>query len=482
MRLKRYLAIALILSSALGLILAGCSSSPKSGAKKPKRTVLLTTYDDARVGEEASQEVEAEIGILDDEELNAYVNEIGRKLLRGIPNRSFVYHFAVVDQFEPNAFALPGGYIYISRGLLALANSEDELANVIGHEITHAARRHAASQQALARRMNPLSMPWTRAANIASYGRDMERQADRGGQMLAAAAGYDPMGMSTFLRSLGQLERLLIGHSRLPTFLDTHPGAQERAAENAARAHELRWKRDPSLGDTRSAHLRRVEGLALGDRPQAGIFQGSQFLHPDLDFQLRFPPGWRTSNTNRAVGAMSPEGDAVVYLSADLPLGDPRAAAEGFVAKSQEEMDVSVVRSQPVVIAGIDCWRMQLESSGGMMSLTATVTFIPYRDAVWRITGLTPSRAADKYQGRLLNTARSFRPLTDEERDAIEGTRLELVSAREGENLTALSERTGNAWDASRTAVLNGVFVNHRFESGALVKTARTERYTPSGP
>jgi hypothetical protein len=188
MRIRRLLVSISILACAAAFIFAACSSSPKSGGQKKKRTILLTEYDDARVGAEASRDVEAEIGLLGDPELDAYVSEIGRRLLRGVPRRSFHYQFAIVDQFEPNAFALPGGYIFISRGLLALANSEDELANTIGHEIVHAARRHASARQAVEQQGNPLSMPWVRAANLAAYGRDMERTADRGGQMLAAAS------------------------------------------------------------------------------------------------------------------------------------------------------------------------------------------------------------------------------------------------------------------------------------------------------
>ena len=473
MRPRRLLAFLSILGCAAALAFAACSSSPKSGGEQKKRTILLTEYDDARVGAEASREVEAEVGLLGDPELDAFVSEIGQKLLRGVPRRSFHYQFQVVDQFEPNAFALPGGYIFISRGLLALANSEDELANVIGHEITHAALRHAAAQQAVAQQ-NPLSMPWVRAANLAAYGRDMERTADRGGQQLAAAGGYDPMGMSTFLGSLGQMERLMIGHTRMPTFFDTHPGSRGRAAANAARAREIRWKRNPALGDTRTSYLRRIEGLGLGDRPETGVFQGDRFLHPDLDFQIVFPHGWQTSNTNRAVGAVSPQGDAVIFLTADLPKGDPRKVAENFAAKTQEQFGVQLKESQPVKIGEIDAWRIHL--AGGRK--VAHVTFIPYRGMTWRITGFSRSDVAKRYLPHTLNAARSFRPLTAAQRKSIEVTRIALVEARSGEDLVALGRRADNAWDPGRTAVLNGVFTDHRFEGGELVKIARVEPYS----
>jgi predicted Zn-dependent protease len=478
MRPRRLFASVSILACAAALVFAACSSAPKSRDQEKKRTILLTEYDDARAGAEASHAVAAEIGLLDDPELDAYVSKIGRKLLRGVPRRSFHYQFSVVDQFEPNAFALPGGYIFISRGLLALANSEDELANVVGHEITHAALRHAAAQQAVAQGGGPLSMGWVRAANLAAYGRDMERTADRGGQMLAAAAGYNPMGMSTFLGSLGQMERLLIGHTRLPTFFDTHPGSRERAGANAARAQEIRWKRDPALGDTRLSYLHHIDGLALEQRPESGVFEGDRFLHPDLDFQIRFPHGWRTSNTNRAVGAMSPGGDAVVFLAADLPEGDLEAVARDSAEKMKEQYGLEVKSSQPIKIGRLDALRMQLEGSG----IAAYVTFIPYRGTTWHITGFSRSLAEKKYRPHMLNTARSFRPLTAKERNSIETTRLSLVTALANEDLAELGRRTGNAWDTSRTAVLNDIFSNHRFEGGELVKIARVEPYVSRTP
>ena len=471
-----------ILTCAALLACAACSSSPKPTDQKKKRTILLTEHDDVRVGREASRDVAAEIGILEDPELTAYVGEIGRKLLRGVPRRSFQYQFRVVDQFEPNAFALPGGFIFLSRGLLALANTEDELACVIGHEIVHAAQRHAAAQQEIAKYGNPLAMPWNRAARLAAYGRDMERTADHGGQMLCAAAGYDPMGLSTLLDSLEQNQRLLVGYARRPSFFDTHPGSQERAAVNAVRAREMRWTRDPALGDTSASYLRRIDGLALGQRPEGGVFDGDRFLHPDLDFQIRFPSGWQTSNSNRAVGAASPRGDAVVFLTADLPAGDPREVAESWLEKAREQQRVAVRESKPVKIGRLDAWRMRLEGSGAAGALTAYVTFIPYREMTWRITGVSLSHTAGRYLGATFNTVRSFRPLSEEERNSIQATRLRLARARPGEDLVALSRRAGNAWDPSNTAIHNGIFANHRFEGGELVKIAQVEPYTPRTP
>jgi predicted Zn-dependent protease len=434
-------------------------------------SVLSTKYDDKRAGAQAAAQVASEMGLLDDPKLQAYVKDIGRRLLRGVPRRSFNYQFAVVDQSAPNAFALPGGYIFISRGLLALTNTEDELACVIGHEITHASRRHAAAQQMRQRRGSALMSPWLRAGNIAAYGRDMERDADRGGQKLAAAAGYDPMGMSTFLRRLGNMERMRLGYTRMPSFFDTHPGTRERATNNSVRAQEIRWTRDPKLGNTRDNYLQRIDGLPLGQRPEAGVFVGDRFLHQPMDFHLRFPPDWNKQNTNRVR-------EAVVYMTAEAPTENAEAAAKAY----QEELagqPAAVVASKPVKIGKLSAWRVEVEGSSGRSSVLAYVTLIPYRDMTIRITGVAPSRTARNVRGRILNTARSFRPLTAKERKSIWATKLRLVRAKQGETLETLNQRTENAMPVLPTSVLNGLFTNHRFEGGEFVKIARAEPFRP---
>ncbi|TMA32253.1 MAG: hypothetical protein E6J87_13405 [Deltaproteobacteria bacterium] len=471
---RSHSAIAWLCCAAL-TVAFGCASSPKKqpGAAK-KRTVLMTEYDDARVGRESVQDVKAEIGVLDDPALAAYVDGIGRKLLRGVPRRGFDYQFYVVDMVEPNAFALPGGYIFVSRGLLALANNEDELACVIGHEITHAANRHAAAQQALQESLPSLILPGA-AAKFASYNREMEREADEGGQILCAAAGYDPIGMSTFLTSLAMSSRLELGYTRNPTFFDTHPGSEERAAANAVRAREIRWQRDPALGDPRAALLRKIAGLEVGQRPEAGVFEGDRFLHPALGFTVRFPPGWKKSNSNRAVGAVQPRGEAVVLVAADSPPGEVGQVARQWLERQQPPLDVE--DSRPVKIGGVDAWRVEASAAGRSGAVRAQLTFIPFGDATWRITGAAPAPLARRHEEAIAATARSFRPLTSEERAGIEVTRVQIETARAGEGIAELSRRSRNVWSVNDTAVYNGVFADHRFAEGELVKIAVREPY-----
>ena len=449
----------------------------EEGPRRPPRDVLHTRADDARVGREGAKAVEAQIGLLGDEALDAYVQALGDKLLRGVPRR-FDYRFRVVDQEEPNAFALPGGQIFVSRGLLALATSEDELANVMGHEIVHVVRRHSATRQAIERHRTRFIMPWIRAGQDAAYSRDMERQADREGQMLAAAAGYDPHALSTFLAALGKAERLARGSARPPSMFDTHPGTTERVASNAMRATEIRWHRDPALGDTRIGYLERIDGLPYGDRPETGVFQGARFLHPILGFQMRFPDRWRTANSAGAVGAMSPDRQAQVFLEPDKPAADATAAAKRYVAELEREIQSVEVRAfDPLTIAGDPGVRLEVEVGG---RVHAIVAFFEFGGVRFRATGATPARLMKGHRNQLLAAIRSFRPLDPSAARGIRATRVRLAEARSGEDLASLCRRSECApRTAAATAVMNGFASSDRFRGGELVKIVRAEAWSP---
>ena len=475
------LACCLALASATGgtagakektVLLGGDDTEAEAEAAPPRRRRMVTELDEKRAGEQGAKAVAAQMGVLSDPEINAYVQRIGDRLLKAVPRRPFEFHFGVVDQDGPNAFALPGGYIFISRGLLAVAETEDELANVIGHEIGHVTRRHSVRQQAIQQQTNKLIMGYMREARMRSYGRDMEREADEIGQKLAAAAGYDPMGMSTFMETLGDWEQLATGRRRQATWFDSHPTSSERAAVNAIRVSELRWQRDKSLGDTRTSHLRSIDGIPVGQRPQSGVFEGDRFLHPDLDFQLRFPKGWRASNTNAAVGAQSRNG-SVVFLSADVPQEKPIVASERFLKKNPE---LKVRKTGPDMIRGSQVWRVDAQVSRANVDLV----FFTHKKNTWLLVGSWPGFLPSE-QKLIQSTIRSFQPLTPDQRSSIRETLLRIEKARPGEGLLELSKRTGNAWDQGHTAVANGVPWGHRFAGGELVKVVDSEPYHSPG-
>jgi predicted Zn-dependent protease len=455
------------------------ASSEEKGSK-PGRIVLKTVYDDQRVGEEQRQVIEAEMGLVEDEELLEYVRSIGIRLLPHAPPRPFDYEFKVVDQRVPNAFALPGGKIYVSRGLLALVESEDELAGVIGHEITHAAERHTAARMDYASRINPFSIGLLRAGTIAAYGRDQERDADRGGQILAARAGYDPAGIATFLHKLDAADRYEIGWSRLPYFLATHPTSPERSSLASDRAAGLEWERQSGVaGDLPIDYYNRVDGLILGDNPAGGLFEGSRFVHPDLRFAIRFPHGWTTVNSQQAVGAVSPRGDAEATLTLEGQGTDIEKVVDEFIEKKVDGTHVKVEARRRVTLGELPAIRIEGQASNGFVGLSAQMTFVAHEGLIYRLSVLSLASAASRYRGRARAFAHSFRPLDDAGAHSLEVTRLRIARALESETLEALSLRTHNELELVYTGIMNDLFADTKLARGTPVKIGLAEPYIP---
>ena len=487
------------LSSLLVLLLAAACSSPPERDETGRRqqVVLETVSDDRDIGAREAERVKHEMGLVEDPALDRYVAQVGRRVARRAGG--FQYSFHIVDQAAPNAFALPGGHIYVSRGLLELSNSEDELACVLGHEIVHVAARHAAARQQIAKTAkNPLMLPGIvlgtvlgksvgrattepfrmfSAPYVASYSRDQERAADQQGQRMAARAGYDPGGMAKFLEKLLRYERATFGYSRLASFMDSHPLTTERMNTAAAQGGVLPWSRQPGVAKTHADFLRLLNGLVVGPSASEGVFSGDRFLHPDLDFTIRFPRKWRTVNSQLAVGAISPNRRVQIFLSAPTQGSDPRAAAHAFMEKAKERVRITISKENPIKIGKLDAYRIEAKGSSRGMTLSGQLTWIAHGGRVYRLTAIAGSGESRDYLGRARNTARSFRPLTAQERASIRERRLRLATARPGETLGELSKRSGSEANLTLLAVANDVTSTGPLPAGRLLKIVRSEPY-----
>ena len=470
----RRMAGSIALACALFTLACGASTPAR---ERPREVILRSEDVDRKVGEESAQDVKAQLGLIEDPELVAYVAKVGARLARHAPKRNFEYSFQIVDQEPPNAFALPGGFIFVSRGLLTMTNNEDELANVLGHEIVHVAARHAAAQQEVGRSL-PAKLDWLRGGYLASYGRDQEREADRSGQRLSAIAGYDPEGLVRFLRELEHTERLEFGSSRLPGFWDTHPSTKSRVIEAAARADMTEWTREKPIAAAQVDFLRRMEGLAIGARASEGVFVADRFMHADLDLFIHFPPGWKTANTHRAVGALSPKRDAQIFLEIQAPGDDVERAAGEYVA-GLAGSGFRVAGTQLLRLGPHPAFRVDGHFLGPGGQLQVQLTWLAREGSIYRFTAVAPAAVFRRYTGSFLNVPRSLRGLEAHERAKIQELRLRIAVARSGESLTELSERTANRWDIQQTAVMNDLFVDHVLEPGQLVKIAVSEDYLP---
>jgi predicted Zn-dependent protease len=456
-----------------GALVLGCATGPPGGGHD-----LGSQEQRVAPGGEAAARVAREIGLVDDPGLNAYVSQLGARLAAQSSVRQ-EYAFHVVDMPEANAFALPRGDVYVSRGLLALVNSEDELANVIAHELAHVAARHAPPHEPPAYG-DEVRVPHGEhgapaTGLIASYSREQEREADRIGQTLAARAGYDPGALADFLRSLEQERTLRLGRSRQTIFFDSHPSRPERSAAAAARASALVRATPSPIAATRAEFLGRLEGLVLGVDPAQGIFRGPLFLHPRFGFRVRFPVDWRLLRWPSAVGASSPSGRALILLTRQEGVSDPRTAADRFSATER----VGFREAGPLRIEGRRAYRAValLGSQGGPLGVE--LTWIAHGETVYRLQAISAEVSFSRFAAAFRSTAESFGPLSPEERADIRQRRLGIVTSRAGETLEQLSRRTGNAWSAAETAVMNGIGEASRPLGGQRLKIALERPLTP---
>lgn len=484
-----------ILGLLVGLLWLPACSTTINPATGRRQVVLMSKEQERQIDAEMAQRIEVEYGLIKDRELAAYVDAVGQGLAVHSPRKDVIYAFRVVEMDAPNAFALPGGHIYVSRGLLTIANSEAELANVLGHEIGHVAARHAAQQDAHSKTLGlstllsdvmsggGMEQPDSESLGgspIARFARNQEREADRIGQDLAVSAGVDPAGMADFLRTLDGVTKVDQGFSNPQTYFATHPATPERVAEATTSAQSRVWRggaQPPGKGfgiaRTRDQYLDRIEGMAVGRPASEGVFVDDRFLHPDLDFSLRFPRSWKTQNQQAQVVGISPRRDGLVLLQLHGSGNDPEVAAREYEAREELLLE-NVARLK---IGGLPAFRAEAVVPTSFGRVRSEITFIAYAGLVYRLIAGVETKGFHKYRGIFRKFAHSFRPLTEEDRQAITEQRLRLVTARRGETLEALSKRSGNTWDLTYTAVVNGLLVGEPLRPGRRVKVAIREPY-----
>ncbi|MCH2169327.1 M48 family metalloprotease [Myxococcota bacterium] len=455
------------------LMLCACAVNPATGRRQ---VVLMNSQKEIEIGAQAAEQVEQQMGRVEDEALESYVAAVGERLAAHSPRRDVPYSFRIVDLPEANAFALPGGHIYVSRGLLAITNSEDELANVLAHEIGHVAALHHAQQQTRRAGVGLLVLPARVVGGIvggtvgdvietpfnlagqgviAAHGRDQEREADQLGQRIAAKAGYDPIGLSDFLTTLEKENSLQEeGEGTGLHFFDTHPSTPERVETTRADSGEIEWTRVAELSPGRRAFLARLDGLLLGTNPAEGVFEGSRFLHPDLDFALAFPEGWTLINQRNLVAAEAPDGRARLVLEIASHPGPPAEAADAFFAELSEAVRFERGEGEAFTLGGAPAYHV-VAALRGNGQVYLDLTWVEHEGLIFRLTGAAPARSFDATRRHFVASAASFRRLSDEQRASLQVTRLRVAVSRAGESLSDVSDRVGNAWSLPETAVAN---------------------------
>ncbi|MDB4303554.1 M48 family metalloprotease [Desulfosarcina sp.] len=448
---------------------------------------------DKKMGAEGAKQVEQAVGIYQDSALTAYVNQVGARLVDALGDGPFEFRFSVVEMAEPNAFALPGGYIYVSRGLLSLVNDEAELAGVIGHEMIHVTKRHSVKQMKKSIFPSLLQVPGAivgvfnsnlgKAINapfslgselfLSNYSRKQESESDEFGIRLASKAGYDPEKLAVMLNNLSADVELLTGEEEKKSYFSTHPITPKRVEDIGKEIPKLEWSEKTSIAPDKESLYTKLEGMVIGQNPAHGIFDENVFKHPDLDLAITFPEKWETVNVPVAVGAAQEDGEAQLVFMVDNSGGTPDSLGAVFTEMLQKEYKLKPDKSEPMEINGFPAYKITLVDKSGKQPVDIQIYWLKAGDILFNVMGMSYL----KYSESMANTVNSVRPLTEDEKQNISGLKLHHAIANENENLEAFSKRTNNIWDPKTTAVKNGLETNTLLKEGQVLKIAVEESY-----
>jgi predicted Zn-dependent protease len=460
----------------------------------------VTVADEQEAGARAAQQVAEQVGIYPGEFAATYVDSIGRRLVATLGETPYYFKFRVIDQAEPNAFATPGGFIFVSRGLLALVNSEDELAGVLAHEISHVTLRHHARQATRGVLPSVLSIPGRAIgavvgedvgniinaplsvagqAYLSSYSREQESEADDAGVQLVARAGYDPAALTQILANLERTIVLLTesaegSRKRQLGFFDSHPTTPTRVADIETLAATIQWMPARKIAEDRAALYKRLDGLTWGpNNPMQGIFREQQFLQPDMNLTITFPAGWRTLNTPRYVGAVTQDERALILFGGPDRPGGARELATEFIAEISKAADIEPWEPAETQIGEWPAWAVKFDDEAGSEPASVYYVWINAGGNVLQVVALGPQ----EYFEVMRETGDSLRQLTEEELDSIVAERIRIATAESGETIAELSARSENKMTPDLTAAINGRNVSERLDAGTLVKILRLEPY-----
>jgi predicted Zn-dependent protease len=454
---------------------------------------------DVEQGASVAKLVEEQIGLYKDPKAEGYLREVGNRLAAATKDSRWSFRFQIADQEEPNAFAIPGGGIYISRGLLALVNREDELAGVLAHEIAHVTERHSARQQRKGILPGLLSLPGNLVGSVVSedlgalintpidavggawlsrYSRGQESDADRIGIRTAAAAGYDPAALADILGRIETVEKSQNSQERRFSIFDSHPMTDTRLKDIQKRSTSLRPAAKSSIAPERATLLANFDGIWWGENPGLGVFRKNQFLQPAIGFTLTFPPGWKDRNTPQFVISAHPDKEALLLLGMVGPASDPELIGQRFVSRMRSKARIEPVSTRKTSLGEFPAFVATYLDRSGRTAAYLHFVWVTMAGNAYQLIGLAP----EKYQETLRGAALTLRPLTEAERGGISGKRLTTATAHKNEGLESLGTRTGNAWSPSLTALVNGLDLEKPLDEGQVVRMAREERWTSAGP
>jgi len=480
-RLDSSKAVVAALAIAL-LTLSGCATNPVTGKKD---FVMMSEEQELALGQKVAEQVRTRYKPYKDEELQTYLSELGTELAANSHRSNLIFRFTLVDDPLVNAFAVPGGYIYITRGIVAYMNSEAELAGVVGHEIGHVTARHGVRKQATAQAAGLVGIFAAIAtgnrsvadvtnilgtAFVNGYGRAYELEADRLGSEYLAANQYDPDDMLKvvgILKSHEEVEKKRAeAENREPRayhgVFATHPENDDRLKEVVESAKKLEGQGGTRGKDT-EAFLRLLDGMVYGDSEESGIVRLNEFYHRDLDLYINFPEQWRIDNLPKAVVATSRDNETKVGLTG-MTDQSRKETARDYAERKFKIKDGQWLNGENEGYMGI----ARVKAQNGSSDVRVAVVF--HKDRVLEFQAVTKKGLAS--ESELRRVAESARSIRDDEQQFAKARRLKIVRARAGDTFESLGKLTPlTNYAADELRLLNGMFPDGQPAEGQLIKT-----------
>lgn len=464
--------------------LAACATNPATGKRE---LMLISEAQEIQMGREADADVRKTMGVYEDAAWQAYVTNVGMKLAKASHRPNLPWKFTVVDEPAVNAFALPGGFIYITRGILPYLKDEAELAAVLGHEVAHVTARHSASQiskqQAAGLGLalgGVLAPKYGTVFEVAGsglgllflkYGREDELESDRLGTGYAAASGWDPAGMPGLLETLARIDEAGGSTRGVPNWALSHPPAADRVEKVQESVAAARTASPSGTARNRPQLEERLAGVVFGDSREKGMVRGREFVHPVMRFALTFPQGWEISNSDDAVTAQpGPEGAAII-LQAGTASGNLQQTADTSMLKSGFQRLEGGARTINGLPFFVGLYQGLIENTPA----TAEAGFVRLagRDDVFRILGVAAQAQFNNVRPAVDATIASFRELSVSEANAIQNRRIEFYSVKDGDTWTSLAAAGGNVVKPATLAIINGQPPGSQPRPGSRIRTVR---------
>ena len=481
---------ALICALVLGLA-SSCLSTPNPATGGQDFTPFMSPAKEAQIGADEHPKILARFGgVYQDPAIGGYVAEVGGRVMAHAGAQQQSFRFTVLNSPQVNAFALPGGYVYVTRGLLALANSEAQLAGVLAHEVGHVVARHTAQRynRAIFTSLGAAVLGAVAGNQLVDqlvqiggelylkgFSRDQEFEADTLGVRYMAGAGYDPHAQARFLAAMGShsaLESKIAGaqgRDPIADFFATHPRSEERVQRAIAAAQVTGGAQNAPR--RRQRYLDTIQGLVYGDDPSQGLVRGRVFSHPKLGFSFTVPPGYRLINTDQAVFAKGPNGAAIKFDGAKKQ--DAGRDVLNYLSRVWAAR-LSLVDVERLTINGMPAatgHTIVNAKSGGKADLRLVAIRFS-RDRIVRFMMLTPVNQLGRLRQELQRTTFSFRRLGQAERSWLKPFRVRLLTFGRGDSIDGLAARLPiEGYKVARFRTLNGLGPNDRPPPGVQLKT-----------